>query len=343
MKSCLIKIISSVTASLILFTPLAFAGPRVVDCNDGDSLQKALDSGAGSAKPIEITVVGTCYEDVRITRGHVRIYGDGMTTIEGRVRVFNSSAIQMSDLTITGPQEGLRLVNSRVRLFGVHIVDNDSTGVVASDNSVIRARNVTVTGNREGIRLNRSHAGLVDTFVDFNNAAGEFSDGVLVLQNSSLATDGCSISGNGNLGIRVNWNSSITVRGSHVESNGAHGIQMFNASAGDLTHSYIQNNAGFGIELGGNSALEMYGGDVRGNGWDGVLVSEHSMLRLHGTIIRENAGHGIIVNRDGGVVTHGDTGVYGNGEYYQVMCVGDEASIEVGDESAVEPVDCSGF
>ena len=343
MKFPVFKTLLLATASLALIAPMAFAGPRTVDCDKGQSLQKAIDRGAGSAKVIEITVVGTCYEDIRIGRRGVRIYGDGLTTVDGRIRVFNSNSIEMRDLTITGPMEGLRLINSRVRLFDVDIVNNDSTGIIASDSSVVRARNVNVRGNREGIRLNRSHAGLVDTFVEFNDAAGEYSDGILVLQNSSLETDGCSISGNGNLGIRVNWNSSVTLRGTHVESNGAYGIQMYNASGGDLTHSYISYNTGFGIELGGNSALEMYGGDVRGNLWDGVTVSEHSMLRLHGTVIRENAGHGIIVSRDGGVVTHEDTAVVSNGEYFQVVCVGDESSIEVLDESVVAPYDCSGF
>jgi len=343
MKFPVLKTLLSVTACLTLVAPLAFAGPRVVNCDDGDLLQDAIDSGAGSAKSIEINVFGTCYEDIRLGRRGVSIIGDGMTTIHGRIRVFNSNAITMSDLTVTGPMDGLRLINSRVRLIGVQIVDNGSTGIVASDGSVVRTRNVTISGNREGIRLNRSHAGLSDTDVDFNNSAGEFSDGIQVLQNSSLESDGGSISGNGNLGIRVNWNSSITIRGTHIESNGAYAIQMYNASGGDLSDAHVVGNTGSGIELGGNSALEMYGGEVRGNGWDGVWVSEHSMLRLHGTTITENGGHGIVVSRDGGVVTHGDTGVFGNGEYFQIMCVGDEASIDVAEESTVEPFECSGF
>jgi hypothetical protein len=344
MKFSIFKTLLSFTTCLTLVAPLAFAGPRTVSCDHGDLIQDAIDAGAGSAKPIEINVYGTCYEeDIRITRPRVSINGDGLTTIHGTIRVLNSNAVVIRDLTVTEPDDGLRLVNSRVRLFNVQIVDNESTGIFAADGSVIRTRGVTISGNREGIRLNRSHAGLGDTLVEFNNSAGEFSDGILVLQNSSLETDGGSISGNGNLGIRVNWNSSITIRGTHIESNGAYAVQMYNASGGDLSDAHVVGNTGFGIELGGNSALEMYGGEVRGNGWDGVLVSEHSMLRLHGTTITENGGHGIFVFRDGGVVTQGDTEIFGNGEYFQVMCAGDEASIDVADESTVEPFDCSGF
>ena len=344
MKFSAFKTLLSFTACLALVAPLAFAGPRTVNCDDGDLIQDAIDAGAGSAKPIEISVHGTCYEeDIRITRPRVRINGDGLTTIHGTIRVLNSNAIVISDLTVTEPDDGLRLVNSRVRLFNVQILDNDSTGIFAADSSVIRTRDVTISGNREGIRLNRSHAGLRDTNVEFNNSAGEFSDGILVLQNSSLESDGGSISGNGNLGIRVNWNSSITVRGTRIESNGAYAVQMYNASGGDLSDVHVVANAGFGIELGGNSALEMYGGEVRANGWDGVLVNEHSMLRLHGTAVTENGGHGIVVSRDGGVVTHGDTVVSGNSEYFQIMCVGDEASLDVIEGYTVGPFECSGF
>ena len=132
MKFPVVRTILLTTASLALSAPMAFAGPRAVDCDKGQSLQKAIDAGAGSAKVIEITVVGTCYEDIRIGRRGVRIYGDGLTTIDGRIRVFNSNSIEIRDLTITGPMEGLRLVNSRARLFNVHIVDNESTGIPVS-------------------------------------------------------------------------------------------------------------------------------------------------------------------------------------------------------------------
>lgn len=344
MKLICIRCVVAIAAGLILAATSAHAGVRVVNCDEGDSLQNAIDSGAGSAKPIEINVYGTCYEeDIRINRPRVSINGDGLTTILGTIRVFNSNAIEIRDLTVTEADYGLRLVNSRVRLFDVEIVDNDSTGIFASHGSVISTSGVTISGNREGIRLNRSHAGLRNTNVDFNDSAGEYSDGILVLQNSSLETNGGSISNNGNLGIRVNWNSSIVIQGTQIRSNGAYGIQMFNVSSGDLSNSQVLDNEGFGVELGGNSALEIYGGEVRGNWWDGIRVSEHSMLRLHGTTITENGGHGIDISRDGGVATHGDTQVFGNGAYFQIMCTGDEASIDVADESTVEPFDCSGF
>lgn len=340
MKSYLLKAFVSATVCLTMFAPLALAGPRVVNCDDGDSLQKALDAGAGSAAPKEIFVTGTCYEDPRIRRDRVSLIGDGFTVIEGRIRVFGDQ-LTIRDLKV---KDGISFRHSRARLFDVQIVDNDDGfGMLVADNSSVSCNGCAISGNQEGIRIEASHVALSDTDVDVNDTNGEYSDGILVLQNSSLTSEGGSISENGNLGIRVNWNSSIVVRGTQIQSNGAYGIQMFNASGGDLSNVQVSDNEGFGIELGGNSALEMYGGEVRGNWWDGIRVSEHSMLRLHGTTITENGGHGIDISRDGGVATHGDTQVFGNGAYFQIMCTGDEASIDVADESTVEPFDCSGF
>ena len=185
MKFSVFKTLLSFTTCLTLVAPLAFAGPRTVNCDHGDLIQDAIDAGAGSAKPIEINVYGTCYEeDIRITRPRVSINGDGLTTIHGTIRVLNSNAVVIRDLKVTEPDDGLRLVNSRVRLFNVQIVDNDSTGISAADGAVIRTRGVTISGNREGIRLNRSHAGLRDTLVEFNNSAGDYADGSRVGQHS---------------------------------------------------------------------------------------------------------------------------------------------------------------
>jgi len=246
-------------ACLALSASSAIAGPRSVDCDEGDSLQVALDAGAGSAAPIEILVTDTCQEDLRVERNRVTILGDGLTTIDGRIRVFSVDNLVIRDLTVTG---GISLWSSRTRFFfDMRIVDNGGTGILAADNSSVNCTRCTINGNREGMRLNSSRGSLTDTSVDFNNLAGEFSDGILVLQNSSLESVGGSISGNGNLGIRANWNSSIFVRGTQIESNGAYGIQMYNASGGDLTNARVLNNAGFGIEPGSNSALDMYGGD----------------------------------------------------------------------------------
>jgi len=328
--------IYTTVVSLILTACLALpamAGARSVNCDAGDSLQKALEAGAGSAAPIEIEVTGTCYGDLRLVRDGVSILGDGSTTIHGTLRMFGSRAIVIRDLTITGPGFGILMADSRARLFDVHIVDNDSSGIQASDNSTVRLTRGEVNGNWEGVRLNQSNLNLRNTSVDSND-----TDGILLLHNSSLSAGNSSISGNGVLGIRANWNSSFYLAGSQVESN-TYGIQMVNASSGHLDDSRVGDNAQFGVELTGNSALEVWHGLISGNGNNGVWVNAHSFLTLTESNVVGN-GQGVAITRDGGVVTYGFTQILGNSGYFQVGCDGDESSIEVDGDSVVGPIDC---
>ena len=262
----------------------AMAGARKVDCDTGDSLQTALESGEGSAAPIEIEVTGTCYGTFTMSRDRVTILGDGSSTIHGMLRIFGSQQVVIRDMIFTGPRFGLFVVNSRVRIFDTHIVDNDNSGVQARDNSVVRLAESQVTGNWEGVRINNSHLNLSDSSIDGND-----TDGVLVLQNSSLSANGGSMSHNGVLGIRVYANSSINLNGTLVELN-QYGIQMAMASSGDLNEVQVINNNEFGVELNNNSAMNIYSGQVGSNGVNGVKVNAHSFLTLNETSIEDPKG-----------------------------------------------------
>jgi len=339
MKFPVLKTFITATACLTLFPTLAAAVPRVVNCDDGDSLQKALDAGAGSAAPTEIFVTGTCYEDPRIRRDRVSLNGDGFTVIEGRIRAFGDQ-LTIRDLKVT---DGISFRHSRARLFDVQIVDNgDGFGMLVADNSSVSCDSCTISGNREGIRIEASHVSLSDTDVDFNDSAGEYSDGILVLQNSSLTSDGGSISNNGNLGLRVNWNSSIQVTGTEIASNGAYGILLQLGSIGALTDAKVTGNTGYGVEVsGGNAALEVFGGKISTNGSEGVWATEHSFVRLTDTEVSHNNGHGVALARDSGAVISGSTQVRYNTPYHQLVCQGDESSIDVEGGADVGPIDCS--
>ena len=73
-------------AGLTLVFGQAFAGEINVNCDEGDSLQKAIDSGAGSAARREIFVTGFCEENLLISRDRISFRGDGNTVISGRNR-----------------------------------------------------------------------------------------------------------------------------------------------------------------------------------------------------------------------------------------------------------------
>jgi len=337
MKKTLIRVTLLVATCFTLIVPQAFAGPRVVNCDDGGSLQRAIDSGAGSAKLIEIQLTGTCYENVTISRDLVSINGDGLTTIHGQVRLFGAGQIVFRDLTITGPGFGIRAANSRVRLFGVEIVGNDDSGIFATESSSVRLNSSVISGNHGlyGLQLDHSSANLVDTEV-----SGNESDGIGVFHNASLQAQGGSITGNNSLGIFVRMSSTANLNGTHVWGNGAYGILMDMASAGEFRDVHLNANAVHGFELSGNSVLNFTGGMIGWNGEHGGWVLDHSVLRLFDTQVHRNIGHGIVIGRDGGVIVVGNTEISNNTEYFQVVCQGKEASIEIDPSANVKPIEC---
>ena len=90
MRYSIIRLISWSGTLLVLAISTAFAGPRVVNCDEGDSLEDALLSGQGSAKELEITLIGSCYESFTISRDRVVIMGDGNTMIYGQIRIMDA-------------------------------------------------------------------------------------------------------------------------------------------------------------------------------------------------------------------------------------------------------------
>jgi len=337
MKNALIRVTLLAAVCFTLIAPQALAGSRVVNCDDGGSLQKAIDSGAGSAKPIDIQLTGTCYENVTISRDLVSINGDGLTTIYGQVRLFGAAQIVFRNLTITGPGFGIRAANSRVRLLGVGIIGNDDSGIFATESSSVRLSNSVISGNHGpyGVHLDYSSANLVDTEV-----SGNESDGIGVFHNASLLTQGGSITGNNSLGIFVRMNSTANLDRTHVSGNGAYGLLLDMASAGEFREVHLNENAVHGFELSGNSVLNFTGGMIGRNGEHGGWVLDHSVLRLFDTQVNDNIGHGIIIGRDGGVTVVGNTEISNNTEYFQVLCQGKEASIEIDPSANVYPIEC---
>ena len=111
------------TAAIMLMIPPAPA-QVFVDCNIGDSIQKALDA-QGEAAVAVVEFVGTCEEFISITRDRVSISGvDDGATIVGRVRMFGPSNVTFRDFTITGPEYGVMVRGGRTRLIGINLVGN---------------------------------------------------------------------------------------------------------------------------------------------------------------------------------------------------------------------------
>ena len=314
----------------------AFANPYVVNCDEGDLLQDAFGKAAGSAKLIEIELYGTCYEDLRISRDDVRIYGDGDTSIVGTTRLFSAKGVWFLDVNLTGPGDGIRIVDGRVRLIRVHVSDNVGNGVVVMQNGVVTLGSSFVERNTgAGIIVDTATSNLNNTLVTNNG-----SDGIVVTNNAGLSVGGGEINYHENgHGIRTLNSSSISLNQTHVGWANPVGISLSVGSTGVVTDTYANANAEIGVLLETNSALQFAGGGISWNGLYGAYTKSHSTLNLSGVSVDNNAAHGIVVEYDAALFAGDGTHVEYNtaGDMVQIECRDKESSIAIDDSVVVTP------
>jgi hypothetical protein len=336
MKSTPTRLAVTIAAGLILAATSAQAGVRVVNCDEGDSLQEAIDAGAGSAKPLEIELLGTCYEEVEITRDRISIIGNGDTTIVGRIRAIDSDVILLENLTITGPGTGLTVAGGRVSLNYSSISGNDGNGISVFQNGGVTLFHCIVEGNDgHGIWLNDGASRIRFTEVSHN---GE--NGILVTNGGALRfySGGVNFHENGS-GIRASNNSSIDVGGSHIGMSNPHGIELNLGSTGMIVDSFVNANAQIGVSVTSNSAAELSGGGMEWNGRYGARVRSHSTFRLFDAIVSNNIDHGVFLATDGGLFASGSTRIEYNapGDWVQVECRDKESSVRISGSVVINP------
>lgn len=336
MKTSLSRVLAAIAACLTLFASNASANPYVVNCDEGDSLQDAFGKAAGSAKLIEIELYGTCYEDLRISRDDVRIYGDGDTTIVGTTRLFSAKGVWFLDVNFTGPGDGIRIIDGRVRLIRVQVSDNSGNGIVAMQNGAVTLSSSFVERNTDaGIILDKASSNLNSTHVTNNG-----SDGIVVTNNAALnvTEGGINYHENGH-GIRALNSSSISLNQTHVGWANPVGISLSVGSTGVVTDTYTNANAELGVLLETNSALQFAGGGISWNGLYGAYTKSHSTLVLEGVSVDNNAAHGIVVEYDAALFAGDGTRVEYNtaGDTVQIECRDKESSIAIDDSVVVNP------
>jgi hypothetical protein len=234
-------LLAGFSVSAVFVLP-AYAGVKVVNCDKGDSLQAALDSGKGSAAPIEIELYGTCEEMITIPRDRVTILGIDGATIFGQVRHFGASHITLRGLTITGPGQGVLARSGRMRLIGVNLIENYGHGVNASSGAVVHLIRSQV-GNNGGPFGVVAYASNV--YLNSTDVYGHPESGVAATDNSLADIFGGSITGNGE-GVYGN-NSVITVRDTWIGDNYGMGISLGGARTTlfDVTISRTMGAAAF--------------------------------------------------------------------------------------------------
>ena len=344
MKTTLRYGIAAVIACSMLIGGPAAAKPRIVDCDAGDSLQEAIDAGAGSAKPIDIVLSGNCYENIRITRDNVSIDGDYDATIIGNMRLYAADNFNLVNVKLTGPGDGIRVVNGRARLIDVHIAQNEAAGVNVRQSGMVVLDNCIVEENTEGgVIVDNASARFRDSTIENNGG-----EGIFVTNNGFLRFDGGSVIHHENgSGIIAANGSTIAVSDSHVGGNNPVGIALYMGSTGSVSNTDAGGNAALGIDLENNSTLEFFEGIVAWNGLYGAYVKSHSTLNLYSVPIEYNLAHGLVVESDGALFARGDTRIENNmaGDEVQIECRDEESSIELDGSVYVYPWPdaCSGF
>jgi hypothetical protein len=173
----MMKVIEKMGLALLVIGCLGFIVPGLeaatirVNCNKGESVQRALDNLTG---PATIDVKGTCYEDVVIMKDDVTIQGGtfvGPDPNHNTIHVQGARRILITGATVRGARNGVfsyqggsvTLESSSIKgnalagivaNFGSSIIvnsceirENAKQGVVAADNAALVLSNSTITSN----------------------------------------------------------------------------------------------------------------------------------------------------------------------------------------------------
>ncbi len=278
----------ALTADLLLTAEMslgtsAFAATFSVDCSKGQTISAALERGT-ARKPLSVTVKGTCYEQVTITRDDVTLQGDPESggTVGGPdsstdVIVVTGNRIRLENLTITGGNNGIRVGGAfNVALHKIMVLDAANHGVL------IRAGDVTITSSQvrqagvDGLHLQRqASARIVESVFDKNHGAG-----IIAQQGSTLSASSCVIDYNVSNGIRIMTGSEATLIDNLVLRNGDDGIIAFLGSIMDLQGNEVFANRGSGVVGNANATLQMVGVHTYSNHGDGIVLIRGSKLIL---------------------------------------------------------------
>ena len=217
----------------------------VVDCNNGDVLQDAIDAAPTNET---ILVTGTCNENIRINSPKQKLTIDG----QGAARIVAAND-NLSTVSIFGT--GITVQNFRV-------IRGGSTGIrISEDAAEILIKNNTIRkASGQGIRVEEiSTATIIGNRVRRNGG-----NGISILEASAVEIGAnCTeddlniIARNGQSGIALSSNAQATIIGNIIRNNDANGIFVSDGSMADTASNVITGNGGDGIDVSLGSSVRM--------------------------------------------------------------------------------------
>jgi hypothetical protein len=244
-----------------------------VDCAAGDSVSGAISSVGDALNPLEITIIGTCFESVFIFRDNVTLRGqapsDGISGNYGVLASRGASHIVVESLTLEGSTAALACVNG----------------------ANITARNVNLTNSGIGVLA------LMDGNCEINDSSiSENGQGLTIITNGNVWLRGVDVTHSGansyTTGANIYNNGSLsltqsTADGSHTLISGFDtGLNVFAGGTVRLTRAIIENNTLAGIDVKSGSSLfvepisDVY---VRNNG-TGISIDNLATAHLNNNL-----------------------------------------------------------
>jgi hypothetical protein len=320
-----------------------------VNCNTpAHTISGALALGAK-----DITVVGTCTENVEIRQDDVTIEGIGAATVVGQLFVNGANRVTVKNLTVQGaPQpadSGILIDRGGSAVLDHVTVRNAVTGVDATGSSYVEIINGSLFENNtaDGIRVQLGSSGVVKDSTSRNNGDG----GVTVTRGGSVELVHNSFVDNVGFQVFITEGSTGFLEGNTLTAAGEdEGLGVFrNATARLRGDNTITAQAGaldiqrtgvfiqaFGHDVvNGPIAMFTLGNvDIRDAVINGdVNIDDHSVVTLRSDSTTVNGNIGLA--RDSGLSLEGPVIINGS-----IDCADDESSFF---STEGLPANCTGF
>jgi parallel beta-helix repeat protein len=244
-KTALIAAVMGLLGVLVMGSLSPSGAQVVVDCNNGDVLQDAIDAAPTNET---ILVTGTCNENIRINLPKSRLTIDGQGT--ARIVAANDN---LSTVSIFGT--GITVQNFRV-------IRGGSTGIrISEDAATILIKNNTIKrASGQGILVEEiSTATIIGNRVRKNGG-----NGISILEASAVEIgtnctidDRNIIARNGQSGIALSSKAQATIIGNIIRNNDANGIFVSDGSMADTASNVITGNGGDGIDVSMGSSVRL--------------------------------------------------------------------------------------
>lgn len=253
MRRLVVAVVSSLLSVSVPTGPVAASGPMPVNCQNGASLQAAID--AASPGDTLIRVKGTCTGNFVISKD-LNLVGKGVhPTLDGGG---SGTVVEVP----VGPG-GIQTVGATVRISGLTIKGGD-LGI--HDRGTMTVIDTAVRGNGRGI------------YVELDIGV---SGGGLILRHSRVNHNGTGI-------FNDSWR--LLVRNSIIADNSGAGLINGIQKISTIRSSTVRGNGGTGIVIGGS--LQVYDSVIRDNQGGGIAGRDFLLMRRSRVVDNSSPGNG---------------------------------------------------